>query len=44
MNAKKVCLVIAVVCFTFAAFGFSPFGNFDFGWAGAAILALGLCF
>lgn len=39
----KVCYFISFVCFIFAAFAFHPFGNFEFGWMGAAFLALGFC-
>jgi len=39
---SKVCHVAALVCFVFAAFDFHPFGNFEFGWMGLALMALGL--
>jgi hypothetical protein len=42
MNAPKVCYVLGCICFVFAAFAFHPFGDFEFGWMGAALVALGL--
>ncbi len=39
---NKICFVVAAVFLTFAAFAFHPFGSFEFGWMGIAVLALGL--
>ena len=39
MSAGKVLLVISVILFAFASFGFNPFGGLSLGWLGAAFLA-----
>lgn len=39
---SKVCYIAATICLVFAAFAFHPFGSFDFGWFGVALVALGL--
>lgn len=39
MNASKLFLLLAVICFVLAAFGFAPLAGVSIGWAGLAFFA-----